>query len=76
MSVELFTDIAYAALALLIAVLAIYFTLRLMGKVAKFIVTTVIVIVVGVVLWMIFSDTGASLPVIGGLTNIIDKFKR
>lgn len=57
--VELFSDIAYSALALLIAVLAIYLTVRLLGKLAKFVVCTVVLVVVAVVLWMIFSKDGA-----------------
>ena len=62
MPVELFGDIAYAALALLIAVLAIYFAMRILGKIAKFVVTVIVLIVVAVVLWRIFSDSGAALP--------------
>ena len=54
--VALFTDIAYAALALLIAVLAIYFALRLLGKLAKFVVSVIVLIIIAVVLWLIFSD--------------------
>ncbi|MBQ8357013.1 MAG: hypothetical protein IJX39_04295 [Clostridia bacterium] len=53
MPVELFTDIAYAALALLVAVLAIYLAIRLLGKLAKFIIFVVVVVLV---LWFIFSD--------------------
>ena len=56
MPVALFTDIAYAALALLIAVLAIYFALRLLGKLAKFVVSVIVLIIIAVVLWLIFSD--------------------
>jgi vacuolar-type H+-ATPase subunit I/STV1 len=63
--VGLFSDIAYSALALLIAVLAIYLTVRLLGKLAKFVVCTVILAVVAAVIWFIFSNGGAgaiSLP--------------
>ena len=56
--VELFSDIAYAALALLIAVLAVYLTVRLLGKLAKFVVCTVVLAVVAVVIWLIFSNGG------------------
>ena len=56
--VELFSDIAYSALALLIAVLAIYLTVRLLGKLAKFVVCTVVLAVVAFVLWQIFSGDG------------------
>lgn len=55
---ELFQDIAYAAVTLLIAVLAIYFAVRLLGKLAKFVITLIVLVVVAVVLWMIFSNTG------------------
>ena len=54
--IPLLTDIAYAALALLIAVLALYFALRLLGKIAKFFVTVIILVVVVVALYLIFSD--------------------
>ena len=56
LSIGLFTDVAYAALALLIAVLALYLSLRLLGKIAKFFVTVIILVVVAVVLYLIFSD--------------------
>ena len=65
MPVELFGDIAYAALALLVAVLALYFALRVLGRIAKFVVTVVVLIVVAVVLWIIFKDGGASLSLFG-----------
>ncbi len=60
LSVQFFADIAYAALALLIAVLAIYLTFRLLGKLAKFVVITVIVVVAAIVLWFIFSNNGGA----------------
>ena len=53
MSLQFFTDIAYAAVALLVAVLAVYLSLRLLGKLAKFVI---IAVVIAVVLWFIFSD--------------------
>ena len=65
MPVELFGDIAYAALSLLVAVLALYFALRVLGRIAKFVVTVVVLIVVAVVLWIIFKDGGASLSLFG-----------
>lgn len=74
MAIGIFTDIATAAIALLIAVVAIYFVLRVMGKIAKFVVTTIILIVVAAVLWMIFSDTGAALPVVGDLGAVFSGF--
>ncbi len=76
MPVEIFGDIAYAALALLIAVVAIYFALRVLGKVAKFVVTVIVVIVVAIVLWRIFSNTGMSaLPFVGEIANKVSFFK-
>lgn len=58
MPVELLSDIAYAALTLLVAVLAVYFAIRLLGRIAKFVVTVIILVIVVVVLWVIFSDGG------------------
>lgn len=51
---EIITEIARAAVALLIAVLAIYLSVRLLGKLAKFIITLV---VIAFVLWLIFADS-------------------
>ena len=68
--VALFTDIAYAALALLIAVLALYFVLRLLGKIAKFVVSVIILAAVAAVLWFIFSDHSAMLGVLPFLNGL------
>ena len=54
MNVQLFSDMAYAALALLITVLAIYLSLRMLGKLAKFVIGAV---VLAAVLWFLFSDS-------------------
>lgn len=53
LNVSFFTDIATAALAVLIAVLASYLALRLLGKLAKFLITVVIILLV---VWFVFSD--------------------
>ncbi len=53
LNLEFFTDIATAALAVLIAVLACYLALRLLGKLAKFLITVVIIVLV---VWFVFSD--------------------
>ncbi len=53
MNVQIFSDVAYAALALLVAVLAVYLSLRLLGKLAKF---AIIVIVAVAVIWFLFSE--------------------
>lgn len=47
------TNVAYAALALLVAVVAIYFSVRLLGKLAKFVI---ILVIVALVLWLIFAE--------------------
>ena len=69
-SIALFTDIAYAALALLIAVLAFYLVLRLLGKIAKFIVSVIILVAVVAVLWFIFSDHGMAQGILPFLNNL------
>ncbi len=54
MNVQLFSDMAYAALALLITVLAVYLSFRLLGKLAKFVITVIVVVAV---IWFLFSDS-------------------
>ena len=49
---EMLTELARGALALLIAALAIYLSLKLLGKIAKFVI---IVIIIAVVLYFIFT---------------------
>ena len=61
---EMLTDIAYAAIALLITVLAIYLSIRLLGKLAKFVI---ILVVIAVVLWFIFGDNSILKDVIADL---------
>ncbi len=53
MNVQFFSDLAYSALALLIAVLAIYLAVRLLGKLAKFVI---IVVVIAAVAWFLLAD--------------------
>ena len=50
---EFLIQLAHGAVALLIAALAIYLSLRLLGKIAKFVIA---VIVIAVVLWFLLSD--------------------
>ena len=52
-AIRVLSDIAYGALALLVALLVVYIALRLLGKFAKFIITLA---VVGLVLFFILSD--------------------
>ena len=54
MNVQFFSDLAYSALALLVAVLAIYLAVRLLGKLAKFVI---IVVVIAAVAWFLLADT-------------------
>ena len=51
--VQTLTDIAKSAVALLITVLAIYLAVRLLGKLAKFVITIVVVVFVA---WLLLSD--------------------
>lgn len=50
---QFFIDLSWAALAVLVAVLAIYLALRLLGKFAKLLITVVVVLLV---LWFLFSN--------------------
>ena len=50
---EFLTQLAQGAIALLIAALAIYLALRLLGKVAKFVI---VLVVIAVVLWFCLSN--------------------
>lgn len=61
---EIFTEIARAAVAMLITVLAIYLSVKLLGKLAKFIITLV---VIAFVLWLIFADSSFLSGWIAGL---------
>ena len=51
---ELFSEIARSALMLLVAVLAIYLSLRLLGAIAKFVIA---IIVIAVIVYFIFFAT-------------------
>lgn len=51
---EVLSEIARGALALLVAALAIYLSLRLLGKIAKFVIA---VVVIGVVVYFVFFAT-------------------
>ena len=50
---QLLTDIAMAAVALLVTALAIYLALRLLGKLAKIFIT---LIVIALVAWLLLAD--------------------
>ena len=70
--VQILVDVAVASVAVLVAILAVYLSMRLLGKLAKFVIG---VIVVALVLWFVFSDSSFLsdlLPAIGqsaGLFN-------
>lgn len=53
LDLQFFIDLSYGALAMLVAVLAIYLALRLLGKFAKWLITVVIIVLV---LWFLFSN--------------------
>ena len=50
---EVLAQIAFAAMALLVGVLAIYIAIRFLGKLAKF---AVVLVVIVLVLWFFLSD--------------------
>ena len=52
--IELFSEIARSALMLLVAVLAIYLSLRLLGAIAKFVIA---IVVIAVIVYFIFFAT-------------------
>ena len=52
--VDLLVDIATSAVALLVTVLAIYLAMRLLGKLAKFFITIIVVVFV---IWLLLSDS-------------------
>lgn len=64
---ELITNFAYAALALLVAVIAIYLSVRLLGKLAKFVI---ILVVIALVLWLIFAENSILRDVISMARDI------
>ena len=64
---EFITNFAYAALALLVAVIAIYLSVRLLGKLAKFVI---ILVVIALVLWLIFAENSILRDVISMARDI------
>ena len=46
-------QVAHGAVAILVAVLAIYLSLKLLGRIAKFVIGAV---VIGLVVWFLLSD--------------------
>ena len=69
-NLQFFTDLAYAALAVLVAVLAIYLALRLLGKFAKYLIT---IVLIGLVLWFLFSNHSILQHVMAFLDGAKDK---
>ena len=70
MNLEIFTAIGYGAIAILIAVLAAYLAIKLLGKIAKYVI---IGVVVAFVLWFLFSDHSI-LQMMSGLGDKIPSF--
>lgn len=67
--VQILVDVAVAAVAVLVAVLAIYLAMRLLGKLAKFVIG---VIVVALVLWFVFSDSSFLSDILPTLKHGVD----
>jgi hypothetical protein len=70
MDLHIFTAIAYASIAILIASFAIYLSIKLLGKISKFAITT---IAIGFVLWFLFSDH-SFIQMTSGLGDILPSF--
>ena len=73
MGLHVFTSIAYAAIAIFVAVLAVFLAVKLLGKIAKFVIVAVII---AAVLWFLFSENSIlreitslrnSLPTLGDI---------
>ena len=47
------TQVAHGAVAVLVALLAVYLSLKLLGKIAKFVIG---VVLIALVLWFLFSN--------------------
>ena len=65
---QVILDLSYAALVILIAVLAVYLAFRLLGKFAKLLVTVAVIVLV---LWLVFSNRGA----LQYLRDLVDSLK-
>ena len=50
---ELLLQVAHGAVAVLVALLAVYLSLKLLGKIAKFVIGAVLI---ALVLWFLLSD--------------------
>ncbi len=70
MNLEIFTAIGYGAIAILIAVLAAYLAIKLLGKIAKYVI---IGVVIAFVLWFLFSDHSI-VQMMSGLGDKIPSF--
>lgn len=68
LALQLLTDIAMSAVALLVALLAVYLALRLLGKVAKVIVTIVAIVLV---VWLLFADASPLSGMIPSIKNYV-----
>lgn len=67
LDLQFFIDLAYASLAVLVAVLAIYLALRLLGKFAKWLITVVVIVLV---LWFLFSNHSILQYLLDALGNL------
>ena len=71
--VEILVDVAIAAVAVLIAILAVYLALRLLGKLAKIAIGAIIV---ALVLWFLFSDSSFLSDILPALQQGAKLFKQ
>ena len=59
---SLLVDLAVALLTVLVGAVAVYFAIRLLGRIAKTVVTVLVVIAVLLILWFVFGDGVALSP--------------
>lgn len=61
---EIFSDIAISAISVLVTLIAIYLSVRLLGKLAKFVIG---VVIIAFLVWLFVSDNSI-------LSTIMSKF--
>ncbi len=68
---EMLAEVARGALAILVASLAIYLSLRLLGKIAKFVIA---VVVIAVVIYFVFFATDIAQTVKNAISQYLSLF--
>ncbi|MBR6727515.1 MAG: hypothetical protein IKM08_04935 [Clostridia bacterium] len=61
---EMFSDIAFSAISVLITLIAIYLSVRLLGKLAKFVIC---IVIIAFLIWLFVSDNSI-------LSTVMSKF--